>query len=91
MAGCHPAALTGSGCRVCDLNNIVRATPHTTYLVLPPPKSSASSTTGVSIGMEQAEVSEEGDARGARMRTAVGLSIRVTTLITLILAHENKF
>jgi len=50
MVGCHPAALTGSGCRVCDLNYIVGATPHTTYLVLPPPKSSAGSTADVSIG-----------------------------------------
>ncbi|TFH44579.1 MAG: hypothetical protein E4G94_03450 [ANME-2 cluster archaeon] len=64
MAGCHPAALTGSGCRVYDLNYIDGATPHTTYLVLPPPKSSASSTSGVSIGKEQGAVSEEGAAPG---------------------------
>jgi len=28
-------------------------TPHTTYLVLPPPKSNASSTAGVSIGRDR--------------------------------------
>jgi len=35
-------------------------TPHTTFLVLPLPKSSAGSTAGVSIGKVQAGVSEEG-------------------------------
>ena len=64
MAGYHPAAFTGSGCRMCDLNQIIggHLTPHATYLVFPPSNSSTNSTAGVSVGKEQAGVSEEGAA-----------------------------